>query len=209
MTTFAALRTYAALRFRDPTNVIVSDTDWKSYINSAYGDMTMRLPYAPWNENSATIVIASGIRSGPLPTNVNRVTAVWNSTDGFPMVPMEGRMQVFNEYPQQTETGQPMHYRIFGNSLYVYPLPTTSTSFTVEYEMLPIEMVADGDVPAIPETYQDGIVAGAVAMAYRDDGNIPMAAEYEKEQEEMVRALIHDAMQPRQDRYYEIVDFQW
>jgi hypothetical protein len=206
---FSVIRQYAATRFRDPTNVIVSDADWKNYVNTSYGDTNMRLPYAPWNELSATITINAGVRSGPLPTDVNRVTAVWNSTDQFPMVPLEGRMQVFNEYPQQIETGQSMHYRIFGNALYVYPLPQANTSFTVEYLKAPADLLNDADIPAFPETYHDILVSGAVALAYRDDGNIPMAQEYDKEAEDMVRALIQESMQPRQDRYYEITDQVW
>lgn len=206
---FSVIRSYAATRFRDPTNVIVDDTTWKLYVNSAYGDLLMRMPYGPWTEGSTTITINSGVRSGALPTDVNRVSAVWNSTDGFPMVPLEGRMQVFNEYPQQIEIGQPMHYRIFGNSLYVYPLPQANTSFTVEYFKLPADMVNDTDVPAIPETYHDALVAGAVAKAYVDDGNAQLAQQFAQDAENMIKALIQDSMQPRQDRYYEITDNQW
>jgi hypothetical protein len=206
---FSAIRTYCATRFRDTGNVIVTDAQWKDYVNTAYGDTLMRMPYAPWNEASTTVTIAASTRSGSLPTNVFKVLAVYDATNGFPMVPLEGRAQVFNEYPQQTEVGQAMHYRIFGGSLYVYPLPQSSTSYTVEYLVMPADLSADGDVPAFPEVWHDILVSGAVALAYRDDGNIAMAQEYEKEAAAMMAALIQDAMQPRQDRYYEIVDTNW
>jgi hypothetical protein len=206
---FSVIRSYAATRFRDPSNAIVLDTDWKNYVNTAYGDVLMRMPWAPWNEGSASLVIGASTRSVALPTDVDKVLAVWNSTDQFPMVPLEGRMQTYNEYPQQTEIGQPMHYRIFGESLLVYPLPQVSTTFVVEYVVMPADMVNDTDVPAFPTQWHDVLVSGAVALAYRDDGNIAMAQEYDKEAEDMIKALIQDSMQPRQDRYYEIVDFIW
>lgn len=206
---FSVIRTYAAARFRDPTNVIVSDADWKNYVNTAYGDVLMRFPYAPWNEASTTVTVNAGSRSATLPVNVFQVTAVYDQTNGFPMVPMEGRAQVFNEYPQQTETGQAMHYRIFGNTLQVYPLPQTNTTYVVEYLVQPAELVNDTDLPAFPEIWHDILVSGAVALAYRDDGNPAMADKYEVEAEDMTKALIQWMAQPRQDRYYEIVDTNW
>jgi hypothetical protein len=203
---FSAIRTYAATRFRDPSNIIVTDTQWKDYVNTAYGDVLTRLPYAPWNEASATVALSAASRTGALPTDVFKVTAVYDATDQFPLVPLEGRNQVFQEYPQQTETGQPMHYRLLGGNILVYPIPEAATNLTVEYLKMPADMSADADVPAFPSQWHDALVSGAVALAYRDDGNMQMAAEYEKESQGMIASLIQDSMQPRQDRYYEIVD---
>lgn len=209
MSTFLAIRTYAALRFRDPTNVIVQDTDWKSYVNSVYGNVLIKMPYAPWNEGSSTVVVTAGSRSVTLPTDVWRVSAVYDQTDQFPMVALEGRQQVFQEYPQQTEVGQPMHYRIFDNKLEVYPLPQVDTTFLIEYFVQPADMVGDGDIPVFPSQYHDMLVVGAVAMAYRDDGNTQQAQVYDAEYNDMLKALMIEAGQPRQDRYYEIVDTNW
>lgn len=206
---FSAIRTYCATRFRDPTNIIVSDADWKNYVNTAYGDVLMLMPYAPWNEASATVTVSASSHTGALPTNVFRVTAVYDATDQYPLVPLEGRMQVFNEYPTQAEVGAPVHYRVFGGNILVYPMPSASTSLTVEYLVQPSDLSADGDLPAFPEAYHDILVSGAVALAYRDDGNLQMAQAYEAEATEMKKSLIQEAGQPRQDRYYEIVDSQW
>lgn len=203
---FSAIRTYCATRFRDTGNVIVTDVQWKDYVNTAYGDANMRVPYAPWNEVSATVSVTAATRTGALPTNVFKVLAVYDATDQIPLVPLEGRTQVFSEYPSQDETGQPMHYRLLGGNILLYPIPTATTSLTVEYLKLPADLSADADVPAFPEAYHDILVSGAVALAYRDDGNLPMAQAYEKEAKEMIAAMIQDAMQPRQDRFYEIVD---
>lgn len=204
---FSAIRTYCALRFRDTGNVVVSDTEWKSYVNSAYGDILTRMPYAPWNEFSATVSVTAGSRSGTLPTNAFRVIAVWNATDAYPMVPLEGREEVYNQYPEQTETGQPQQYRLFNNTVQVYPIPTVNTSLTVEYLKQAGDLSADADLPVIPEAYHDLLVAGAVMMAYKDDGNLQMAAAYAKEYEDGIKELEQEAGQPRSPRYNQIVDY--
>lgn len=203
---FSVIRTYAASRFRDVGLVVVADADWKNYVNSVYGNVLMTLPYAPWNEQSTTLTFAPSTRSMALPTDAWRVTAVWDQTNQFPLVPLEGRMQVFNEYPQQTEIGMAMHYRVFDNLLEVYPLPQSSTIYVVEYFKMPADMAADADLPVFPEQYHDMLVAGAVAMAYRDDGNAQAASGYEAEYQSMLKALQLEMGQPRQDRFYEITD---
>lgn len=203
---FSVIRTYCATRFRDTSNQIVSDNDWKLYVNTAYGDALIAMPFFPWNEASTTLQILANARSVNLPTDVWKVTAVYDSTDQFPMVPLEGRDQVYNEYPQQTEVGQPMHYRIFGGQLQVYPLPQSNTNFIVEYSVQPADLVADADIPAFPSQWHDILVSGAVALAYRDDGNPQMAEQYEKEANDMTMKLINDVMQPRQGRFYEPID---
>lgn len=203
---FSVIRTYCAMRFRDQGFAIVSDTDWKSYVNSAYGNLLTFTPHAAWNEFSATVSINAGVRSGSLPQDGWRVSAVWNATDGYPMTPLEGRDQVFEEYPLQNETGAPQHFRIFSNSLYVYPLAIVNTSFTVEYAKQSGDLVNDIDVPILPEAYHDLIVSGAVELAYRDDGNLQMASQYQAEYQDGLMALKTEAGQPRQPRFYEIVD---
>lgn len=203
---FSAIRTYCALRFRDTGLTIVSDTDWKSYVNSVYGDMLSRCTWYPWNEAKSTLSYTAGTRSVNLPLDVWQVLAVWDSTNFQPLVPLEGRVQVYQLYPQETETGPPMHYRVFNNGLQVYPLPTATTALVVEYIQRPADLSADADVPVFPVPYHDTIVSGAVAMAYRDDGNLQMAGAYDQEYEDSLKRMLADMMQPRQERYYQPVD---
>lgn len=203
---FSAIRTYAASRFRDPTNVIVADTDWKNYVNSAYGDMLSRCTWFPWNEATTSLSFGIGVRSVSLPLDAWQVLSAWNATDFMPLVPLEGRTTPYQLYPQQNETGPPQHYRVFNKNLQVYPLPTAVTSVTVEYVLRPADMVADADLPVFPDQYHDTIVAGAVAMAYQDDGNLQMAQSFQSDYEDGVKRMLVDLMQPRTERYYEPVD---
>jgi hypothetical protein len=203
---FSAMRTYAALRFRDTSNQVVADNDWKTYINDAYGDMLSRCTWFPWNEASSQLTVTASTREIALPADVWQVTAVWDTINFYPLVPLEGRDQVFSEYPQQNEVGSAMHYRIFNNKLQVYPMPSVNTPYVVEYISRPADLVADGDSPVFPDTYHTTVVEGAVALAYRDDGNLQMAGAFEAAYEAQVAKFLVDLMQPRNSRYYEPVD---
>lgn len=203
---FSAIRTYAALRFRDTGLVIVADNDWKTYVNDAYSDMISRCTWFPWNENSSTLTVPSNTRSVALPQDVWEVLSVWDSVNFVPLVPLEGRGQAYQMYPQQNEVGIPQNYRIFDNLLEVYPLPQANTPYVVEYIKRPAEMVADADVPVFPVQYHSTIAVGAVALAYRDDGNLQMAGAFTDEYEGEVKRMVADLMQPRQERYYQPTD---
>lgn len=203
---FSDIRTYAALRFRDTGLVIVDDAAWKTYVNDVYDDMLSRCTWFPWNEASSTLSVTAGTRSVALPTDVWQITAVWDTVNFLPLVPLEGRSQVFQLYPQQTEIGVAQHYRLFDNKLEVYPLPQGTTPYVVEYILRPAALVADSDLPVFPSQYHGTLAAGAVAMAYRDDGNLQMAGAYDQEYEDEVKRMLVDLMQPRTERYYEPVD---
>lgn len=203
---FSAIRQYAALRFRDASNVVVSDANWITYVNDAYQDMLARCTWFPWNEASSTVTVNAGTRSTALPADVWQILSVWDSVNFMPLVPLEGRGQVYQIYPTQTEIGVPQHYRMFGRVLQVFPLPQSNVPYTVEYVLRPSDMVADADLPVFPPQYHSCLVSKAVALAYRDDGNLQMAGAYESEYEDSVKMMFVDMMQPRNERYYEVTD---
>lgn len=203
---FSVIRTYCATRFRDTNNVVVADADWKNYVNTAYHDVLAHCTFFPWSETSSVVQIAANTRGVALPLDVWQIEAAWDQDNQFPLVALEGRQQVYMEYPQQTEVGQAMHYHVFNNQFNVYPMPAQLTNYKLEYIQRPADLNADADLPVFPVQYHDMLVDGAVALAYVDDGNLQQAQVYQTRFEQRRQQLVNDLMQPRQDRYYEIVD---
>lgn len=207
MSTFAQIRTRAAVRYSDPSNVLITDTAWKDYVNEAYRDFLTLNPRLPFNATRSTsITIAANGRSSNLPTDVWRVTAVWDATDLQPLVPLTNPAQPRWEYPSDTEQGVPQQYRLFGRALEVYPRPAQLTTFAVDYYLQPADLSADGDLPAFPAAYHGGIIALAVSKAYRDDGNANAAKEYESEASGIMDRMLDDLLDVREDRYPGITD---
>src|SRR5579871_959 len=169
---FSAIRTQAAFRFRDVSFQVVTDSNWKDYVNDAYQMALSATQFFPWNETSSLLTVPANTRGVSLPTDVWHVQAAWDHDNQFPLVALEGRQQVYMEYPQQTEVGQAMHYHVFNNQFNVYPMPQIDTEYKLEYSQRPADMVNDADVPVFPPQYHRMLVDGAVALAYTDDGNL-------------------------------------
>src|SRR5579885_49696 len=212
MATFVQLRTRCATRFRDPSNIVVSDSEWGSYINEAYRQVNSDQALWPWKEGQTTLSYPAytGSTSGasqPLPADVWEVMAVWDQTNQMPIIPLEGRGQYLNEYPQQTEVGFAMHYRVFNNNLFLYPQPESPVTVRIDYRSVIADLVNDSDVPVFPAQYHSMLVEWALAHAYLDDGNDDQynahSAVFNDRLDQMRRALLGE---PHQDRYYEIVD---
>ena len=214
MSTFQQLRQRAAQRIRDFNNNIVADTTpsatqpaaWSDYINEAYRDIDQSSPFWPWHEVQTTLTFPALTRSQPLPTGDFQVLAAWDLTDQFPLVPLEGRDQYINEYPQQNEQGSPMHYRIFDGNLELYPLPLVQTQVRVDLIQRVTDLSANSDVPVFPSIYHHVIVDGAIARFYEDDGNMQQAQHHWEIFKQGLASMQSDLLQPRQPRYYEVVD---
>lgn len=205
---FSVIRTRCATRFRDTAFSIVTDAEWKDYVNARYRKVQAASPYWPFEESALTSLtaFAAGDRKKPLPTNVVRVTAVWDSTHGTPLVPLEGRSDFLHLYPSQTETGPPQHYRIHDGNLYLYPLPDTAVTIQIEAFQDLTDLTSDADLPTFPAQFHDILVEGALADAYLDDGAQDQFKQHDDRFSGILNDMLQDQLQPKQERYYQIVD---
>lgn len=209
MSTFLQIRQRCAARFSDGSNDIVLDATWKDYVNGRYRNVQAAHPYWPFMESRSTsISIAAGVRSANLTTDGWRVSAVWSSTDGMPLTPLEGRAAYRTLFPlgDSEAPGIPAFYRLKANALEVYPLPQVSTTFQVDLWLPAANLTADGDLPIFPSQYHDILVSGALSDAYLDDGNYKAHDVHEGRYKELLGAMMFDLLGPRNERNYEIVD---
>lgn len=200
-----ALTTRCESRFRDTTNAVISEAQWKDYLNDAYADVHAASDVWPYLEARATNEVTT---SGQitLPTNVFRVTAVFNVTDELAMVPLQTRGEYRRWFADQTETGTPLYYRLRSNELELYPTPAVATEVAIDYWVPPADLSAGGDVPAFPAQYHRMLVAGALAYAYEDDGNPQQAEVHRARFERLLSQMKHELLGPRTEGYAEIVD---
>lgn len=204
---FSVIRTRCATRFRDASFDIVTDAQWKDYVNDAYADVQGATPFWPWLATSdVALTVLANARTTALPVNVYRITALLNDTDDIRMRPFEGTSEHYAQYPTDADAGPPTQYRVLGTTLYVYPKPTVTTALRVEYTKSAAELSADGDLPAFPAEFHRILVEGALANAYEDDANVQMAQMYDANFAAGLEGLKTAMLQPQQERYPEIVD---
>ncbi len=169
--TLAQLVSRCKLRFRDLSNMLVTDDGWKAHINEGYREMLGASSFWPFLEASTpALSIAAGVNSVALPTDVWKVLAVYNNTDKIPMDELAGRRGGYDAFPLLAgQTGVPEHYRLYGNALQVFPYPAVTTTFLVEYAVAPADLANDAAVPVFPAQYHQALVYYALAAAYEDD----------------------------------------
>lgn len=206
---FSAIRTRCAARFRDTGFAIVTDNQWKDYVNDALADVQAATPFWPWFEATSSVTVSANSHTAALPTNVVRVSSVLNDTDDIRMRPYEGASEHVADDPADTWTGPPTYYRVYGTTLYVYPKPTASTSVKLEYTVSSSELSSDSDLPPFPAEFHRILVVGALAKAYEDDANAPMAQVYDANFTALLEGLKVSMLAARQERYPGIVDDFW
>lgn len=211
----SAIRTRCKDRWRDPTNAILSDANWNSYINDAYHDVLGASPFWPWSRSSSSsITIASGVRSAALPADVVGVTAVYNITDDCAMQPVEGTDRVYRIWPDQNEVGVAGAYRVYGANLEVYPLPDKNVTLKIEFEAVPADLTVDSQSPPWPSQFHDMLVDGAMHRAYQDDGAVfrfgrmvaDLAGGYQESFQAKLQALMVYVFSGTASRYPGVVD---
>lgn len=164
----ATMRTRCATRFRDPSNNVVTSSEWTSYINDAYDDVIAASPDWPFMEKFATslVTVNANTKAVALPTNVYRVKSVVANVDRTVL----RQIYPVDDSDNTTITGTPEWYYVAGNTLYVTPTPTTNTAYDIRYMVRPTALSSDGDVPVFPSEYHGILVEGALTRAYIDDG---------------------------------------
>ncbi len=203
-----ALQTRCASRYRDTTNRVVTAAEWTEYLNDAYMDVVGADPAWPFLEGQTTsLTVAAGAGTVALPTDVWRVTSVYNATDAWPLVPIPGRSEYRHWFPDPTANlGSPAYYRLRGSTLEVYPYAQAATTLHADIATPPVSLSAAGDEPVFPEQYHRILVLGALSKAYEDDLDDRWAASYQARYERMLQDMKADLLSPRTEGYPTVID---
>lgn len=195
-------------RFGD-ANAEIYDADYYcNAVNEAYSACIASSPYWPFLEtNTTSLSITAGANSVSLPTDAWRVLTLFNTTDKLPMREITGRRSYVDLYPDPTTiTGTPIQYRLFNRTIFVYPTPTVTTAFSLDYPVRPARLTSGSSEPVIPDQYQDAIIMHAVATAHIDDGNLEQYAAHMEMYASRIQAMKEDLLGPRGDSYTQVSD---
>lgn len=167
-------------RFRDTANVIVSATEWLAHINAAYRAF-LRAAKWPALIAETTATVAANGRSVALPSVALQggVVSVLLPS-GVPLEPQPADLSIKNIRYWTDRATTPLWYEIRGSRVAVLPAWSAGGSLTVAYLAAPTALTTVSS-PVIPETYHDALIAGALALAYLDDGNADAAERYNGE----------------------------
>lgn len=177
----------------------------KEHLNIAYKNFLAEAEF-PMEETSTVLTITAGSRSVALPANVFSVLAVRDDTNNVKLTPMYGWGNMFQRFPDPAETGDPQNYRVIGPNLHIFPTPASNTNIEIFYSQEPADMVANADVPILPNRYHDGIVLMALSTAHLDDNDPDMAQTYASAYQSYVQQAVDELRNVRMERYPSVWD---
>lgn len=142
----------------------------KVLLNEALARVGRRV-YGLQRRSTASVSAFAGTSSYALPTDFVRAISLRD-----PALHPGTLDEVDPEWIDDQSTGRntPLGYAIDGQSLVLWPTPTTATTFTLRYWATPAALAADGDVPAIPADYVDLLVTYARGKLYRLEDDVAM-----------------------------------
>lgn len=181
-------------RFGDTGNAIVTANEWLAYINSAYRTF-LRASKWPNLVAETTASIPANGRTVALPSAALQGGVVSVFTTGPPVIPLEKQppdLPIRNIRHWTDRPTIPVYYELRGSRISVLPAWTAGGSLTIAYLTAPTALTTSTS-PVIPETYHDALVSGALAQAYRDDGNAELATHYEGEFRYMIEGAMRES----------------
>lgn len=188
----SAIRDICENRFSDTANTIRTEAEWLEHINAAYRLFVQATRWPSLTASSSVTVLAS-TRSIAVsaPALQGGIVGVFVTATGKPLEAVPSDLPWRTRQFMLDQPSTPMWFEMQGDRLMVLPAPAANTALTVLYMGAPTALAA-GETPAIPETYHDALVAGALARAYRDDDAGELAALYDGEFERYVAAAKGD-----------------
>lgn len=144
-----------------------TDAELNKAINAGYSDLL----YVDPPITSVDITLTPGVDQYPLPNNLISVESV--TVEGRDLPPY--RYMLYPPYE-----GEPVGYQLAGDALRVIPKPDKAYTVTLRYAYEPPPLVADTDVPLLPERYHYLLILYGTFWALRKDGD-PMYAAYQQE----------------------------
>lgn len=169
------------------------NADWMAWFNGALGDLApylnlegMSKVKVDYDEYEPDTVV----REFPLPADCMKLNAVLDK-DGN-MVTIQG----------MGDRKLPRAITVFGNTLYVDPEAPIGTEYTLLYTRRPAPLRNDGDVPEIPDEFQQILVIYGCYKSQLKDDELERAQLFYAEYISQKRSLIDHMRRIRPHRSY-------
>lgn len=145
----------------DPNGVDVTQSVIKTAINTALKQI-QRVAVARVLEKSAILNFASGQQSQTLPSDYREIITVVLNNKPLTRGDFELMLRAFG-----AQAGTPTNYAIFGNSLYLFPIPNSAISVTIYYRAWLPNLSNDNDSNWYTENAADFLKFKAASIVAR------------------------------------------
>lgn len=190
--TLGGITTKVQQRIRDTG---YSSSEIHNYINDAQRDVfnEYRLPFMQATQAYTVTIGASDITNGlGLGTNFVQAIDLTYTSAGEKTIPHKEFSEIDSDADDTTAhpAGEPQYWYKYGNTIRVFPVPSTAYTVTLRYYKTPTELTADADIPEIPSEFEEILVVGAAYRVMQVKDNYDQAGVLENKYSELVQKLV-------------------
>lgn len=172
-----------------------SSSEIHNYINDTQRDVfnEYRLPFMQTSKDYTVTVGDSDITGGTgLEANFNQAIDLVYTSTGEQVVPYREFTDTDADPDDTTAhpTGAPQYWYKFGDTIHVFPAPSSAYTLTLRYYKTPTELTADADVPEIPSQFEEILVVGAAYRVMQVKDNYDQAGVLENKYGELLQKLV-------------------
>lgn len=189
---FLALQNAVLIERFDPT---VYRDRVKGWLNDANSKVRRRLKL-PDAELRGPLVTVAGQPMYDVPAGTLRVLGVSYPVEAQRLEPLDLRAL---DVVEVGATGRPTGYVFTGTKLVFTPTPDAAYTLELDTISAAPKLVADSDVPALPEEYHDVLVTYAQSRGYRSEEDFELAAAFMNDYELELQRLAIDLQNPVDD----------
>lgn len=183
----------------------LTDTRILSFLNDTYFDVCAREPWPFLEKQSALTVNASGVVTSP--TDISKIISIVNTTENMPKL-LPWRLDTFTKAygARLTEAGDPYIYYFLGETLNVWPIPSSAT-LTARYIRVPAALTVTPDSsPILPARHHRVIVLGSLVKCMNMEDDAENAAVFTNLFEQRLMQMRNDLWMQQYDRTDTIQD---
>lgn len=172
------------------------------FINEACRDINRRWPFA-WSERSVTYTVGVGQGEVTLPADFLQARQALYGVGGvFDKLERVTREDRWLRYPQPDAVGEPAHYELYGDKLYILPPPETEGALILDYTAHPAHLGTAAATNAFVENAKDAVTLFAVHKAYSYHQEIAEAQLFDDLKEKAIATLIAEQTRRITEDYY-------
>lgn len=145
------------------------------FINDAQRDIlnSRRFTFMEREADLQTVIGSSSVTGTPTDLQIPITLRMFSPTNYASMMTYMEYEDFDDTIPNQALVGDtiPQYWRVFNGEILVYPNSDALYDMKLKYIKTPTELVADADVPEVPEAFGELLVLGAYkrALEYNDD----------------------------------------
>lgn len=155
-------------QFGDTSNTELTDAMVARWVNQAQTEIIAQNGF---NKAAATQSSVAGTQTFTLPTDVVQVESIQFDGAALQNLSFEEANNRFRG--NQLGTGTPTTWFVWGNSVYLYPVPDSVKNLTIFYVKAPNIVSSPADMLSCPDRYFNAIVEFCMSRAFAMDEDWP------------------------------------